>query len=149
MTMASESMTLVFKPDRRAPMPTLDETRAWVRELFDGVTDKGGKPYAEHCFRVEAGLPASADEDTRHAALLHDVLEDTFTGMTDLQARGYSRRAAGLVLASRRARRDLRGIHREDHQLARSDLIQIKLSDNRDNSDPARIECLPPSSAAS
>ncbi len=63
--------------------PTLDETRAFVAKLFAGNVDKGGKPYAEHCFRVEARLPPSATEDERHAALLHDVIEDT--DVTDVE----------------------------------------------------------------
>lgn len=126
-------------------MPTLDETRAWVRELFDGVTDKGGKPYADHCFRVEAGLPAEADEDERHAALLHDVIEDKVASGFEMTRRGYSPETIWLVLClTREVGQTYAGYIDYIAALGHRGLIQIKLSDNRDNSDPARIACLPP-----
>jgi (p)ppGpp synthase/HD superfamily hydrolase len=126
--------------------PNLDFTRALVRRLFAGVTDKGGKPYAEHCERVERLLGPDATEDERHAALLHDVLEDTSTTADDLRAMGYSARTAYLVLRLTRLAADgtymdyIRGIAASGDQ----GLIRIKLADNADNSAPERIACLPP-----
>lgn len=62
-----------------------------VKEIFDGVTDKGGKPYLEHCLFVSResllGVYEYADKysyDIRNVSmlaqiigLLHDVIEDS------------------------------------------------------------------------
>ena len=44
-----------------------------IAKLFDGRTDKCGKPYLGHLLRVSERL---TDKDERCAALLHDTLED-------------------------------------------------------------------------
>lgn len=125
---------------------TLDDTRALVRRLFEGVTDKGGRPYHEHCERVEAFLPAEATEDERHAALLHEVIEDTGTTSADLLGLGYSARTVHLVERLSRKPEDGPYLDWIGSVAASGDrgLILIKLADNRDNGDPARIAALPP-----
>ena len=129
-------------------MPTIDETIALIERLFDGVTDKGGAPYAGHCLRVMAGLPATATEDERHAALLHDALEDTPLEVGDLEWRGYSKRTIDLVIMLSRPKGPGRPSYmdwiRQIAATGDSGLIAIKLADNADNSDPARIAQLPP-----
>lgn len=127
-------------------MPTLDETRDLVRRVFDGQFDKGGRPYAEHCERVEQLLGPEATEDERHAALLHDMVEDVPGGLDLLNELGYSRRTRALVDALSRS-------HVEPYDkyvqgIANSGdlgLILIKLADNIDNSDPERLARLKPS----
>lgn len=125
--------------------PTIAETKTYVRELFAGVTDKGGKPYHEHCERVMKFLPSSATDDERHAALLHDVIEDTPTTADDLRRMGYSERTVWLV---ERLTRPVPGIYvdyiRSISASGDEGLIRIKMADNADNSDPARIAVLPP-----
>lgn len=56
----------------------------FVRLAFEGITDKGGKPYYEHCdavFRNTLSIQPMQDVDTMTeiclGALLHDVVEDT------------------------------------------------------------------------
>ena len=132
--------------------PTLDETRTYISELFAGVLDKGGVPYAEHCFRVEQGLPFDATEDERHAALLHDVLEDCSDKVSpvDLLMRGYSDRTVELVhaLTFSGPYSPYTGTYMDKIRRIRDSgdrgLINIKLSDNRDNSDPVRHLCFEP-----
>lgn len=125
--------------------PTIAETKAYVRELFAGVTDKGGKPYHEHCERVMEFLHGSATDDERHAALLHDVIEDTPVTAADLLARGYSERTVQLV--ERLSRKPEDGSYLDwIRSIARSGdpgLVMIKLADNRDNGDPRRIAAIP------
>jgi (p)ppGpp synthase/HD superfamily hydrolase len=125
--------------------PTIEQTIALVEKLFDGVTDKGGKPYAGHCIRVMNYLPDTATEDERHAALLHDVIEDTEWTSLDLMCCGYSVRTVELVKAL--SRPDGSTYMDWIRQIAASGdagLIAIKLADNADNSDPGRIAQLPP-----
>src|ERR1700721_3072233 len=84
--------------EKNLKSPTLDETRAWITELFAGVFDKSGDLYVNHCFRVEQGLGTEATEDERHAALLHDVVEDTSITYEDLFRRGFSERTIELII---------------------------------------------------
>ncbi|UOO87479.1 hypothetical protein [Neisseria arctica] len=47
-----------------------DELREYVKNLFEGKVDKGGRPYFRHCLRVAKN---STDSEL---GLLHDVMED-------------------------------------------------------------------------
>ena len=125
---------------------SVNKARALVEELFDGVTDKGGKPYVEHCIRVAEKLPHDAPEDAVCAALLHDVIEDCpGYNAVKLLALGFSERTVSLVQNLSRPP----GLTYMDWvcEIAASGdewLIRIKLADNADNSDTARIAVLPP-----
>lgn len=115
-----------------------------VRRLFRGVTDKGGRPYHEHCEWVAAAL-GDVPDDVWHAAMLHDVLEDTETTADDLRAYGYSERTISLVLALTRDwsvtyRTRIRDIAKSGDR----DLIQIKLSDVLANADHSRMARVAP-----
>jgi hypothetical protein len=128
------------------PRDAISRARRLAARLFEGVTDKGGKPYIGHCERVEARLPDWVSEDARCAALLHDVIEDTSTTGDDLISEGFSFRTVHLV--EKVSRRPEDGTYIEwIRALAASgdaELIAIKLADNLDNSDPTRIAALPP-----
>jgi (p)ppGpp synthase/HD superfamily hydrolase len=134
-------------------MITIDETIAFVRERHAGQTDRGGKPYLDHVMRVfwrtQARLkqvPASIlthEEalDVAHAALLHDVVEDTQTSLDDLRERGYGE---GVIARVARLTGRLEGVtymQNIENMVFEGDLgvIAIKLSDNEDNSEPERI----------
>ena len=131
--------------------PTIASTMAFIDRLFHGVTDKGGRPYAGHCFRVMERLPAAASLDEKLAALLHDVIEDTPTTADDLRRMGYSERAIWLVEklsrppASAGPRLSYIDWIRSIAATSDAGLIAIKLADNADNSDPERIAALPES----
>jgi (p)ppGpp synthase/HD superfamily hydrolase len=130
--------------ERKATVPTIAETTEYVEMLFKGVTDKGGKPYAEHCKRVMTLLPDWANEDMRHAALLHDVLEDTDVTAGLLAERGYSERVIRMVQMLSRPD-DIPYLEWIARLKATGDaeVIAVKLADNKDNSDPERVALLP------
>ena len=130
---------------------------ALVEKAHDGQVDKGGHPYIGHLERVLArvrerlaalpeGLVSPADqEQALLLALGHDLLEDTSVTEEELRALG----ADDLFM------RRLKLLSRLDKsstyidwiwQLAASDdlvAIIVKLGDNEDNNDPARIAQLP------
>lgn len=129
-------------------MPSIDDTVAFIRRAHDGQTTKGGEPYWTHPVAVMELLPRDATDDERHAALLHDVIEDC--GMTgdDLRAAGYSARTVFLVEGLSRPEGASRPSYMDwIRSIAASGdrgLIRIKLADNEHNSQPDRIAKLPP-----
>lgn len=133
---------------KRIGAPTLPETIAFVRTAFAGIVDKVGQPCAEHCIRVMERLPSEATEDERHAALLHDILEDTPLGAPHLRERGYSGRTVMLVQELTRRPMDGLYLNRIKYIAWTRDagLIRIKLSDIDDHLDPERVAALPPES---
>ena len=129
-------------------MPTIAETIAYIKAVHAGQTTKGGEPYWTHPFAVMCLLPADATEDERHAALLHDVIEDCGVTASDLIARGYSPRTVWLVASLSRPVGEERPSYSEWIRsiAATGDrgLIRIKLADNEHNSQPDRVAKLPP-----
>ena len=124
----------------------IDSAKELAGRLFRGVVDKGGKPYVDHCLRVEARLPAWVTDDARCAAVLHDVIEDTPITREELLGLGFSERAVWIVDKLSRKPEDGSYMEwiRSIAATGDAELIAIKLSDNLDNSDPARIAALPP-----
>ena len=88
---------LGFTDPPAAKMPHLADTIELIERLFDAKVDHSGGPYAEHCKRVAAALPIFATDEERHAALLHDAIEDTPLTTADLRKLGYSERTIALV----------------------------------------------------
>ena len=70
--------------------PTLQETIKFIQTAHAGQTWGANQPYWHHPCRVMARLPEDAPEFVRHAALLHDVIEDTEYSAEDLLAMGYA-----------------------------------------------------------
>ena len=59
-----------------------------VTKEFDGVKDKGGKPYIGHLMRVANGVPLGNNEIVEKltaVGLLHDLIEDTKWTEEDLR----------------------------------------------------------------
>jgi (p)ppGpp synthase/HD superfamily hydrolase len=121
--------------------------RALAQRLHAGQTDKAGEPYVEHLARVVDRLvsrfpDASAAEI--EAAWLHDSLEDTEATPESLLAAGVSAEAVRIVQAVTRPE----GSAYLDWiaELARSgsiSAVRVKIADNEDNRDPARVAKLP------
>lgn len=116
-----------------------------MREAHEGQIDKSGRPYYLHPIRVAMRL-VHCTPNERHAALLHDVVEDTSVTLENLRAMGYSEEVLELVdLLSRRKP------HGESHnqyieRIVRSRNVQalrVKLADLYDNMSPARTRSLP------
>jgi len=70
--------------------PTINETVMLVCELHTGQVDKLGAPYYFHPLRVMMRLGPDATATEKHAALLHDILEDVAGETAEtLRERGY------------------------------------------------------------
>ncbi|WP_420326081.1 HD domain-containing protein [Mameliella sp.] len=135
--------------------PSLEESAAWAGHWHAAQRDKAGQPYVGHLVRVSRHLvrlfpDASAVE--RHAAWLHDLLEDTEVTAAELAARGYAPEVIATVQAvTKSPDPELTYAQRIDH-LARAgtvSAIRVKLADLSDNSDPDRLAQLPKDKAAS
>lgn len=126
-------------------MPTLDTTIDYIQKVHGDQKTKQNEPYWTHPVAVMNLLPPSVSEDARHAALLHDVIEDCRVKPQTLLDRGYSARTVWLVVKLTRPNRgetygqwisDI--VAYEDHEL-----LEIKIADCEHNSDPERIAKLP------
>lgn len=128
------------------PQPDLGHTIELMRRAHEGQIDKSGRPYYLHPLRVAMRLAFFSIEE-RHAALLHDVVEDTRVTLTDLRGEGYDERVLELVAL---LTRDLpRGESHRDYLQrivdSRSvEALRVKLADVYDNLSPARMRWLPP-----
>lgn len=120
--------------------PPLSLTMAIVRHLFDDVTDKAGEPYYKHCFRVMELLPEDASEDEMHAALLHDVLEDTGFDIDCLAGLRYS--AEVLMMTALLTREPQQPYEHYITQLKGTSAERIKRADLQDNLDEQRLAVL-------
>ena len=103
-----------------------------------GQFDKGGKPYILHPLRVMSFLKED-DEELQCIALGHDVIEDTKTNWTDLEAAGMSER----VIAGIRALTKMPGQSYEEYKevvFANTDAMKVKLCDLRHNTDIRRLK---------
>lgn len=127
--------------------PYIISTYELVKAAHAGQKDKSGVDYHIHCANVMNRLPADASGDERMAALLHDILEDTEVTEHDLVHLGYSAEVIDTVKlltrpqgADKKAYLDwIRDIAASGNRMA----IRIKIADNEDNSDPARVATLP------
>jgi (p)ppGpp synthase/HD superfamily hydrolase len=126
---------------------SLEQTRDLMRRAHAGQVDKAGKPYHTHPERVLEGLLRrfpEATESEQHAALLHDVIEDTKISAEDLAAAGYPREVIDLVSWLTRPP----GLSYLEWMARLADAaplgaLRVKLADNADNSDPVRLAALP------
>jgi len=128
-------------------MITLDDTIAFIKQCHAGQITKIGEPYWTHPVAVMRSLPENASDDAKHAALLHDVVDDCGVTAADLLQRGYSPRTVHLVVCLSRPT----GMRRPSYmdwirsigESGDRELIEIKLADNWHNSLPERIASLP------
>lgn len=126
--------------------PDLGDSIEIMRRAHEGQMDKCGRPYYLHPLRVAMRLLHCTAAE-RHAALLHDVVEDTLVTMADLREMGYSEEVLDLVdILTRRKPQD------ESHnqyierivQSGNVQALRVKLADVYDNMSPARARMLPP-----
>lgn len=121
----------------------LEQAVEFMKKAHGNQKDKGGNPYWHHPVRVMLRLGPNANEDMKHAALLHDVLEDTSYTTEDLRSAGFSEVTLRLVKTLTR----YPGVtYREYVYDIINTSIQgscIKLADLADNSSPARMDNLP------
>lgn len=140
----------VWNQERR-----VHDTQSWMIALHAKQTDKAGNPYAQHPLRVHMNLQRlfpDAEEDTHHAALLHDVMEDCGITAEDLRQRGYSEQCIATVAAVTKNPHDgLTYAQRIEKLAVKGPLaaIQVKLCDLLDNNNPDRLKGLPADTAVS
>jgi (p)ppGpp synthase/HD superfamily hydrolase len=112
----------------------------FIKRAHKGQKDLGGKPYWTHPVRVMARLGRSASVTEKHAALLHDVIEDTKTTFDDLRKAGFH--ADVLVAVELLTRPANLTYQRYISRLMRSGNVvamRVKLVDLLDNMDDSRI----------
>lgn len=103
-----------------------------------GQFDRGGKPYILHPLKVMHYLKTD-DEELQCIALLHDVIEDTKTTWSDLEAIGCSER----VISAVKALTKMPGQSYDEYKegvFANEDAMRVKLCDLRHNTDIRRLK---------
>lgn len=78
-------------------MPTVETTANFIKVMHEGQRDKSGRPYHDHPISVMENLPDNVSDDTKFAALLHDILEDTGITRHTLEIMGYSKETLDIV----------------------------------------------------
>jgi len=123
----------------------LDITIELMQKAHAGQTDKAGHPYHHHPMSVLRRLQ-NPTEDEKHAAVLHDVVEDSDYSLDNLREMGYNENILRMIALLTRDKSS--GTYLEWIQaLADSGnrgAIKIKIADNEDNMAPERIAQLPP-----
>jgi (p)ppGpp synthase/HD superfamily hydrolase len=126
--------------------PDLGTTIELMRRAHEGQIDKSGRPYYLHPLRVAMRL-AHCSAAERHAALLHDVVEDTAVKIDDLRELGYGDEVLGLVDLLTRRKPDGESHNAYMERIVQSrdvKALRVKLADVYDNMSPARSRSLPP-----
>lgn len=120
--------------------------KALAEQLHQGQVDKAGAPYIQHLERVAAILvrrfPDATDAEIE-AAWLHDAIEDTGITAEGLVTAGIDPKAVTIV---ERLTKPEGVVYLEwIGELARNaglSAVRVKLADNEDNRDPARVALL-------
>lgn len=149
-------------------MPTVEETIAFIKEAHARQTDPEGREYFHHLLGVLARTEQIAKrwaipltEDIKHAALLHDVLEDTQCTADDLRKRGYSGETLAILnLVGPKEKPDMPKGRTDEHvawyrrkiehivESGNIGAILVKSGDNKENTDPERAVQLNEENAA-
>lgn len=114
----------------------LEKTYDFVKKAHEGQVDKNGCPYINHLVSVYmiAATKYKLGIDYQHAALLHDVIEDTETTMDDLIKMGYSPVTLNAVnyMTVVKPATAMENIHAIISQ-ADTNIIKLKMADNEHN----------------
>jgi (p)ppGpp synthase/HD superfamily hydrolase len=128
------------------PHPDLGQSIEIMCKAHEGQIDKSGRPYYLHPLRVAMRLVHCTPAE-RHAALLHDVVEDTALTLGDLRGLGYNDEVLNLVdiLTRRMPEGESHRLYLERIVASRNpQALRVKLADVLDNMSPARTASLPP-----
>ena len=124
-------------------MSNLGTAISIAAQEFEGMTDRGGKPYILHCLHVMNKMKYENDEELMIIAVLHDLVEDTEWSFNNLIDFGFSKRVVNAL-------RDLTHIDGENYFdyinriKTNPDAVKVKLQDLRHNSDITRIKGIRP-----
>lgn len=123
-----------------AKISTVAAAIRFMKRAHRGQKDLGGKPYWKHPVRVMARLGRSAPMTEKHAALLHDVIEDTKTTFAELRKAGFHIEVlAAVELLTRPAELTYRGYIRRLVNSGNVAAMRVKLADLLDNMDGRRL----------
>ena len=114
--------------------PLTRKAMQFAYNAHHGQQDDDGIPYVFHPARVAAGF---TDEIGACAAWLHDVVEDTETGIDDLRAAGFPEEVCRVLALLTHEE----GVPYMDYvkKLAEDPVARaVKLADLQDNADPLR-----------
>jgi GTP diphosphokinase / guanosine-3',5'-bis(diphosphate) 3'-diphosphatase len=112
---------------------------AITAERFINTFDKSGQPYILHCLTVMNNT--EGDEDTKCAAVMHDLLEDTETKASELTGLGFSDKTIGLLhLLTHQKETDYMEYIKAIS--VSPEATKIKLADLKHNSDITRLKGL-------
>lgn len=116
---------------------TYDDALDFVKDLFDGVVDKGGNPYIEHLVAVANGVDS---EEEKICGLLHDVLEDTYINEHALEKMGIPRSIINAIkLVSRNSDETYNDFIDRIIKSKNIMALKVKLADLNHNSNIRRI----------
>lgn len=125
-------------------MTTIELARQIAHDAHAGQTDKAGRPYIEHVGRVAA---AQQSDIRQIIGWLHDVVEDTDVTLDAIRDDFGDDVAVAVDALTHR-----RDVARDDYiagiASAGADAVHVKLADLRDNSAPARLALLDPTTRA-
>jgi len=108
-------------------------------KAFENKLDKAGQPYILHCFRVMNNV--KGDEDTKCAAIMHDLIEDTDYTFTKLTELGFSDKTIGILhLVTHKKETDYMEYIKAI--AVSEEATEIKLRDLEDNSNITRLKGL-------
>lgn len=120
----------------------LSKAISLTAENFEGIYDKGGRPYILHCIHVMNKIRHLGD-DYMMVAVMHDLIEDTDVTLADLKEWGFGQ----LVIDAIKAMTHLKGESYEDYikRIKKNKIaVQVKLADLKHNSDITRMKGLEP-----
>lgn len=121
----------------------LSKVYAFVATEFEGILDRGGSPYFEHCLAVMQGLPKSASTHMKVVALCHDVIEDIFNGREKLIRLGLTQEMIDDI--DNLSKREGESLQNYKARVSMSDIsLLVKMSDLEHNSDIRRLKGLTP-----
>ncbi len=124
-------------------MPTLKETVAFVERAHAGQVDAAGQPYILHPKAVLSLIGPDVPETWQHAALLHDVVEDTKYTLEDLSELGYWDDVLWIIsVLTRQKGQAYFEYIRHIAEFGGAGAIAVKLADLAHNSHPGRLSKL-------
>ena len=124
--------------------PSIEDTIDFIKKAHEGQK-YGNKPYWTHPYGVMNLLPPGSSEDAKHAALMHDVIEDTPYTAQDLLELGYNRNVITIVelLTKPKGADYFEYVVGTIIGSGNKDAMRVKFADNKFNHD-ASGEGLPP-----
>ena len=106
-----------------------------AKQHHKGQTDRAGKPYIEHPFRVMNQMKSDKE---KIVAVLHDIVEDTDISLNDLKNEGFSEEVVSAVECL--TKQDGENYDSYIERISFNPLaVKIKLADLEDNRNLTRL----------